>query len=112
MQRRSFLKWTGTALCALPFLSSLFSPALADDLPPAKETDPMPKSLKYCPNADKPSANCPDRKKKERKDQYCHNCQLYTKLKGEKEKEVGKCLLIPKNTVAGQGWCMSWVKKP
>lgn len=112
--RRSFLKVSGISLATLPFAGSLLSssPAQAADLPLAKESDPMPKSLKYCPNGDKPSANCPDRKKPEKKGQYCNNCQLYTKLKGEKEDEVGKCLLMPKNAVTGKGWCISWVKKP
>lgn len=113
--RRSFLKVGGLSLAALPFASSLLSSSPAQaaaELPLAKETDPMAKSLKYCPNGDKPSANCQDRKKKERKDQYCTNCQLYTKIKGEKENEIGKCLVLPKNSVMGKGWCMSWVKKP
>lgn len=114
--RRSFLKISGMSLAAVPFAHGLFSgqthAADAPALPAAKETDPMPKSLKYCPNANKPSANCPDRKKPERKTQFCHNCQLYTKLSGEKDKEIGKCMLMPKNSVSGVGWCMSWVLKP
>jgi len=110
INRRSFLKLTGISLAALPFASSLFSPppARAADLPMAKETDPMPKSLKYCSNAKKPTAHCADRKKKEKADQFCHNCQLFTKLDDKK----GKCMLITGAAVAYDGWCNSWVKKP
>jgi hypothetical protein len=114
--RRNFMKLGGISLLAVPFAGSLLSgvssKAEAADLPMTKETDAMAKSLKYCDNANKPSKNCADRKAKEKKDQFCHNCQLYTKISGEKEKEIGKCMLMPKSSVAGQGWCMSWVKKP
>jgi hypothetical protein len=114
LNRRTFLKASGMAVAALPFARGLLLPqeAQATGLPEAKETDAMAKSLKYCPNADKPSKNCPDRKKPEKKDQYCHNCQLYTKLSGAGKDELGKCLLLPKNSVRGAGWCISWVKRP
>jgi hypothetical protein len=112
--RRSFLKVSGISLATIPFAGALLgsAPAQGADLPLAKETDAMPKSLKYCPNGDKPSSNCPERKKADKKGQYCTNCQLYTKIKGEKDEEIGKCLLMPKNAVMGKGWCISWVKKP
>jgi hypothetical protein len=116
--RRSFLKWSGAALMALPFASAILpgvshgKPGKAADLPPLKESEPMAKSLKYCEDGDKPSAACPERRNKDKRGQHCYNCQLYTKLRGEKKTEVGKCLLFPKNTVTGPGWCMSWVKKP
>lgn len=110
LSRRSFLKRGVFTLAALPFASALFSHPVsyAADLPMAKETDPMPKSLKYCPNAKKPSAACADRKKKEKADQFCHNCQLYTKLDDKK----GKCMLLSNMAVEADGWCNSWVKKP
>lgn len=110
VNRRSFLKISGLSLAALPFASSLFrgAPAYAADLPMAKETDAMPKSLKYCHDAKKPTAACADRKKKEKADQFCHNCQLFTKLDDKK----GKCMLITNAAVASDGWCNSWVKKP
>lgn len=114
--RRNFLKVGGLSLLTAPLastmLSGLSTTAEAADLPMVKETDAMAKSLKYCPNGDKPTKQCADRKAKEKKDQYCYNCQLYTKISGEKDKEIGKCMLMPKNSVAGMGWCMSWVKKP
>ena len=110
MNRRNFLKIGGLALAAAPFFSSLFSStdSQAADLPMCKESDPMPKTLKYCANAKKPSAACADRKKKEKADQFCHNCQLYTKIDDKK----GKCMLMTTCTVASDGWCNSWVKKP
>ncbi len=114
--RRKFLKTGGVSLLAIPFagsfLTKLSPVAEAADLPLVKDSDAMAKSLKYCPNGDKPTKQCSDRKAKEKKDQYCNNCQLYTKISGEKDKEIGKCMLMPKNSVHGAGWCMSWVKKP
>lgn len=112
--RRNFLKITGITLATLPLTSSLLkgTAAQAADAPLAKESDAQPKSLGYCTNADKPSKQCADRKAKDKKDQYCRNCQLYTKLSGEGKSEVGKCMLMPANSVAAAAWCKSWVKKP
>ncbi len=111
--RRSFLKIAGLTIATLPAASSLLgSMAQAADPALVKDSDPLPKSLGFCSNADKPTAQCKDRKAKDKKDQYCHNCQLYTKLSGDGAKEVGKCLLMPTNSVPTNGWCKSWVKKP
>jgi len=114
VNRRKFLLWSGMAVLSVPLLKKLplLPAAVAADLPEAKETDAMPKSLKYCVNPDKSTATCADRKKPERKTQYCRNCQLYTKISGDGEKEIGKCMILPKNSVRGSAWCMSWVKKP
>lgn len=108
--RRSFLKIGGLGLIAAPFAGSLLRApqARAADLPMAKETDAMPKSLKYCSNAKKPDAACPDRKKKEHKDQFCHSCQLFTKIDDKK----GKCMLMGNLAVSVDGWCNSYVKNP
>lgn len=112
--RRSFLKITGLALAALPAASSLLRSTDAQAADPAlvKDSDAQPKALGYCSDADKPTAQCKDRKAKDKKDQYCYNCQLYTKLSGEGKKEVGKCMLMPANSVPAKAWCKSWVKKP
>lgn len=116
--RRSFLKLSALAVASVPFLGAIFSSkgsvafAADADLPLAKETDEPAKSLKYCANADKPSKNCEPRKAKDKKDQFCYNCQLYTKLEGEKKASKGKCMIMPKNRVLGGGWCQSWVKNP
>lgn len=113
VNRRTFLKLSGTALAALPFLNGLAPRAgYAADLPEAKETDAQPKALKYCSNPDKSTKTCADRKKAERKDQYCYNCQLFTKASGDGKTAKGKCMLMPANSVPGHAWCMSWVKKP
>ncbi|RZA09874.1 MAG: High potential iron-sulfur protein [Proteobacteria bacterium] len=115
--KRTFLRVGGLTLAALPFAGSLLSgltsgsEAYAADLPACKETDPAPKALKYVSDAAKAKKPSP-RAEATRKDQFCHNCQLYTKLSGSGDSEVGKCLVIPKCAVAHHGWCMSWVKKP
>jgi hypothetical protein len=115
--KRTFLRIGGLTLAALPFAGSLLSglgtsgDAYAADLPACKESDSAPKALKYIDNATKPPKGSP-RAAADRKEQFCHNCQLYTKLSGEVDKERGKCLVIPKCSVNHNGWCMSWVKKP
>ena len=111
--RRSFLKTLGLGLAALPVLGKLPAFAAGDaDLPLAKETEDPGKTLKFCLNADKPTKNCEMRKAKDKSKQYCYNCQLYTKTTGDKKKGSGKCMILPKNKVNGDSWCMSWVQNP
>lgn len=112
--RRSFLKIAGLTIATIPAATSLLKGSLAQAADPAlaKDSDAQPKALGYCSDADKPTAQCKDRKAKDKKDQYCNNCQLYTKLSGEGKKEIGKCMLMPANAVPGNAWCKSWVKKP
>ena len=43
--------------------------------------------------------------------QLCNNCMFYSKVKGEKDAEVGKCQLFPQGLVKGKAWCNSWAKK-
>jgi hypothetical protein len=116
VSRRRFLQTTFISLSALPFAGQFLNlpsaVAAEEKLPMAKETEEPAKSLKFCANADKPSKNCEARKAKEKKDQYCYNCQLFQQPVGEKKAAVGKCLIIPKKTVPGAGWCQSWVKNP
>lgn len=115
--RRSFLRIGGLTLATLPFAGSLLSgltsggEAYAADLPACKESDASAKALKYVEVADKAAKGSP-RAAADKKDQFCHGCQLYTKLSGEGAAERGKCLVIPKCSVSHHGWCMSWVKKP
>ena len=92
----------------------LGAPAFASDadLPPANETADPGKTLKYCANADKPSKNCAARKAKDKSKQYCYNCQLFTRLEGDKKAGKGKCMIMPKNNVNAGSWCMSWVQNP
>jgi len=117
--RRNFIKYLGLATFSLPFLSTTLSAlsklglAADVDLPPIKEGQGIAASLKYCENADKGKNKvCPTRKEKGREKQYCNNCQLYTKVKGEGKMEQGKCLLMPQGLVPAHAWCNSWVQKP
>lgn len=114
--RRSFLKTTLVSLAALPFLGrfgSLGGDAFAaDELKMLKDGEEPGKALKFCSNADKPTKLCEPRKAKDKAKQYCYNCQLYTKTEGDKKAGKGKCMIMPKNLVPGQGWCMSWVQNP
>lgn len=120
LSRRGFigrLAFVTTAALTAKYLN-VFSAqeAAAAEPPMLSEKDSFAKSIKYCENADKAATDkkttCPARKAKDKASQYCHNCQLYTKVSGEGEKEVGKCMIVAGKQVKGQGWCMSWVKKP
>jgi hypothetical protein len=112
--RRSFLKTAALALASVPVLGRLGVPAFAADadMPLAKEGVDPAKALKFCINADKPNKHCEPRKAKDRKSQYCYNCQLFTRIDGDKKKGTGKCMIMPKNRVTAQSWCMSWVQNP
>ena len=74
--------------------------------------DPVAKALGYVADASKASAT--DRKDKggvKAKDQLCNNCALYTKHANIDGKEAGKCTMIQGGSVAGKGWCKSWIAK-
>ena len=109
--RRSFLKTLALSLAAVPVLGRLSFAADAA-LPLATDKEEPGKTLKYCANADKPSPNCAARKSKDKKNQYCYNCQLFTRLDGDKKTGHGKCMIMPKNSVNAASWCMSWVQNP
>lgn len=122
MKRREFIKVVGMSTLAIPFVvkSGIFSSSVAradaGDLPFPEEGKGTAGSLKYCKDADKAAKakkpTCADRAKADRKDQYCHNCQLFKPARGEGKAAVGKCLVLPTNFVHGNDWCNSWVKKP
>lgn len=114
ISRRSFLFVGAAALASASVLSRMGNLAYAADaeLPLPKESDEPAKSLKYCADGDKPSKNCAARGAKDKKDQYCYNCQLFTKGSGEGKTAHGKCMIMPKNSVRGNAWCQSWVKNP
>ncbi len=109
--RRTFMKALGSSLLAIPFLASLepFKAFAAEKM--AKEGQGQAKSLHYCSNAKKPGSHCPERKAKDKADQFCSGCQMYSKTSGEGDKEIGKCLIIQDGLVHSTGWCMSWVKR-
>jgi len=112
--RRTFIKTALLSLAALPVLGKLsgLSAFAAEELKMASEKEEPGKSLKYTPNADKPVPASAARKAKDKKNQYCYNCQLFTRIEGEKKKGTGKCMIMPKNKVNGGSWCMSWVQNP
>ncbi|HEY8280210.1 MAG TPA: high-potential iron-sulfur protein [Bdellovibrionota bacterium] len=112
MRRRSFLKTTLLSLATLPLLGRWNALAAEAELPMAKEGEEPAKSLKFCTSADKPNKGCDARKSKDKAKQYCYNCQLFTRLEGEKKAGKGKCMIMPKNRVPAGGWCMSWVQNP
>src|SRR4051812_32723910 len=106
MNRRNFVS---TLLAAVP-AALLFSKLgwAADpgaDLPIAKESDPIPKSLNYCGNADKEKGKaCKDRKDKEKATQYCNNCMFFTAAGKRGKDDVGKCQVITTGLVNAKGW--------
>ena len=112
--RRNFLKYSGIAMAAVVVGAFRKSAMAADPVPlkPLAASDAQAKSLGFCSDAKKPTDQCKDRKAADKKEQFCKNCQLYTKSSGDGDKEVGKCLLFAKNVVPSGGWCKSWVKKP
>lgn len=120
ISRRGFLKSLTVVALSVPVLggSSLFrlGEVHAAGSIPQSESDPLAKSLKYCADAEKAAkakaSACGPRKEKDRAGQFCRGCQLYTKESGDGSAEVGKCMIMQGKTVAGGGWCMSWVKKP
>ncbi len=109
--RRSFLKTALCSLAALPFLGQFPAFAADADLPMAKETEDPAKALKYTANADQAPKGSP-RKNKDKAKQYCYNCQLFTRLDGTGKTGKGKCMIMPKNRVNANAWCMSWVQNP
>jgi hypothetical protein len=107
--RRSFLKSFAVAAASLPVLGRL---AFADELPLLKESDDSAKTQKFCVSADTPTKNCAARKLKDKKNQYCYNCQLFTRTDGDGKKGSGKCMILPKYRVTAASWCMSWIENP
>jgi hypothetical protein len=116
MNRRDFVR---SALAAVPFFTLLAKTSLATDakapaagtktdLVMVKETDPMPKSLQYCDDADKKKGKvCPMRKEPARAKQYCEGCQFYT----ASGSGVGKCQILQNQGVKAKGWCSTWAQK-
>lgn len=102
---------------ALP-LAAIAGQALAQGAPAAKaapgakwlpDADPTGKALGYVLDATK--AERVKKAEVEGKDQFCHNCQFYTKGDAIDGQEAGKCLMLPAGAVHAKGWCKSWMKK-
>lgn len=117
MNRRSFLGASALALGASIFFKrvTVFAQGkLADlKLKDADMAEPgkVATVAQYCVDPDGGAKTCPERKKPERKGQYCDNCQFYTAKGLHKGKEVGNCALIPGKYVEAKAWCQTWVKK-
>lgn len=120
--RRRFLQISVATLASIPFLSGLLpglnrvaQAAGDEDLPAVKEGEGQAKALNYCKDAAKAEKSahptCATRKSKEHHGEFCRNCQLYTKIKGDGKAEMGKCVVIPGFLVYADGWCNSYTKK-
>lgn len=117
MNRRSFLGVSALALGASVFFREAFVFAKEKLAELKLKEDELAKPGKvstvaqYCTDPDGAAKTCPERKKPERKGQYCNNCQFYTAKGLYKGKEVGNCALIPGKYVEAKAWCQTWVKK-
>lgn len=114
MNRRLFLSWSVVTVGALSFLKSFNAFAKEElkikDSEVAKDGDKL-SVAQFCTDPDGGAKTCPERKKPERKGQYCEGCQFYTAKGQHKGKDVGSCTLIPGKYVSAKAWCQTWVKK-
>lgn len=92
MNRRNFLKASGTTLIGLTFGGTALRASAQEKL---DENNPQAKGLKYV-------------HKSEKEGQICGNCNF---IQGAEE-EWRPCALFPGKLVANQGWCSAWMKKP
>lgn len=102
ISRRSFVV-TGAGL--LTVAAGLPQIAHSQTLPNLSESDAQAQALGYREDATKvDKAKYP----KYAAGQHCANCQLYQGKPGDAR---GPCPLFPGKSVAGKGWCASWIKK-
>jgi|APCry1669192269_1035402.scaffolds.fasta_scaffold05161_2 hypothetical protein len=110
-ERRSFFKYSAAFLASvtiLPYLKG-FTRAFAANTP-LSEKDQTAQLMGYHANAKKvDTKKWEKRKGAEGAKQFCHNCQFYSAIAGNKDH--GNCTLFPNNTVTANGWCNSWTKK-
>lgn len=105
ISRRTILKTGLVAGALIPALGLITSGAEAADLVPLEATDPMAKALNY--NAD--TSKVDDKANPTHKaEQRCDNCMQF---KGKAGDAKGGCNIFAGKSVAGAGWCKSWVKK-
>ena len=117
ISRRHFLGGAAASAVAIVFPSFLVNALAATAAKPvalpagAKEvplTDPVAQAIGYRPHVkDIDYAKYPDRKKPANKNQFCHNCALFT----AENASWGKCSLLTAGLVASEGWCGSYSKK-
>lgn len=95
INRRDFLKLSGTSLIGLT-VGGVALRAHAQDLPQVSLDDGTAKALQYTHKSEVDGA-------------ICDNCMY---IQGEAGKEWRPCAIFPGKSVAAQGWCSAYVKKP
>ncbi|MCB1743361.1 MAG: high-potential iron-sulfur protein [Gammaproteobacteria bacterium] len=99
--RRHFVTLTlaGVAASQLPLGAR---EASAAELPPLSPDDTTAKALGYTPDASTVSVET-----RGGADHMCMHCRFFTPI----DEATGSCSLFPGRSVAGKGWCRSWVAK-
>lgn len=95
IDRRSFLKLTGSSLIGLTIGGTALRANASSGLEPLDEANPAAQALKYVPESVKDGQNC-------------ENC-MYAKESGDKE--WVPCAIFPTNVVSANGWCSAWMAK-
>jgi len=93
--RRKFLATLAKGAVAVPFSTLCVRSIHADAMPRLPTDDPQAVALKYVEQS-------------VIEGQTCDGCQLYLASKTD---GWGSCSIFPGSLVAGEGWCLSWVKK-
>jgi hypothetical protein len=103
--RRDAVKIMMGGLAAVPLINLVgMAAAQAEDLPHLPADNPNAVALKYVENAadaDRAAAARPGLPPEE---QHCANCQFSVGGEGD----WLPCQLFPQNSVAANGWCVSW----
>ena len=92
--RRKFLVTLGQSAVAIPLTTFSLHRAHAARNPKLPATDPLAVALQYVELSTI-------------SDQTCSNCRLYASSDID---DWGTCTVFPGKLVAGEGWCMSWVR--
>ena len=93
INRRDFLKLSGTSLIGLTFGSVALRANAQEQL---SVDDPTAKALQYTHESTVDGANCA-------------NCMY---IQGDAGAEWRPCAIFPGKNVNAKGWCTAWVKKP
>lgn len=92
VNRRSFLKLTGSSLIGLTVGGIALRANAQEKL---AEDDPTAVALKYVHQS-------------KTEGQYCENCMY---VQGDAGAEWRPCAIFPGKVVASKGWCSAWLKK-
>lgn len=104
LDRRSFVKFTTSALLAIPAMANI-NVVTANDAEKLTEDDPMAKALGYKEDTAAVDATKHTNHKAE---QNCLGCVLYQ----GNDPDWGGCGAFPGKKVAGNGWCVAFSPKP